>query len=102
MATTVATNPVAGVLPPSPYNSRLRCPGQANENTTFLKNDKVGPDGRYNISLRMDFYNLFNRHYYNIEGCGGNSASIGSSTFGEILGVQDNPRSAQFAVRLDF
>ncbi|MFZ2024120.1 MAG: TonB-dependent receptor domain-containing protein [Terracidiphilus sp.] len=102
MPSSVASNPAAGFLPLSPYTSRLRCPGQANENTTFLKNDKVGPDGKYNVSLRMDFYNLFNRHYYNIEGCGGNTAQIGSPTFGEILGVQDNPRSAQFAVRLDF
>lgn len=102
MPSTVATNPAAGYLPPSPYNSKLRCPGSANENTTFLKNDKVGPDGKYNLSLRMDFYNALNRHYYNISGCGGNAATIGSPTFGEIFGVQDNPRSAQFAFRLDF
>ena len=102
MPSTVASNPEAGVLPPSPANSRLRCPGQANENSTFQKNDRIGPDGKYDLSVRLDFYNLFNRHYYNIDGCGGSSASIGSSTFGEILGVQDNPRAGQFAIRLDF
>jgi len=102
MPSTVVSNPAAGYLPPSPYNSKLRCPGQANENTTFLKNDRVGPEGKYNVSVRMDFYNVFNRHYYNIEGCGGNVSQIGSPTFGEILGVQDNPRTAQFAIRLDF
>jgi hypothetical protein len=102
MPSTVASNPAAGFLPYSPYNSKLRCPGQANENTTFLKNDRMGPDGKYNLSFRMDFYNLFNRHYYDIQGCGGTGASIGSSTFGEILGVQDNPREGQFAIRLDF
>jgi hypothetical protein len=102
MPSSVASNPAAGYLPPSPYNSKLRCPGAANENTTFLKNNKVGPDGRYNVSIRMDLYNVFNRHYYNIEGCGGNTAQIGSANFGEILGVQDNPRAAQFAIRLDF
>jgi hypothetical protein len=102
MPSTVASNPAAGFLPLSPYTSRLRCPGQANENTTFLKNDKVGPDGKFNVSFRADFYNLFNRHYYNIQGCGGTSASIGSPTFGEILGVGDNPRQGQFAIRLDF
>jgi hypothetical protein len=102
MSSAVASNPAAGYLPPSPYTSRLRCPGQANENVTFLKNNRVGPDGKYNLSMRMDFYNAFNRHYYNIQGCGGTSASIGSPTFGEILGVQDNPREGQFAIRLDF
>lgn len=102
MPSTVASNPAAGYLPPSPTNSKLRCPGQANENSTLMKNNKVGPEGRVNLSVRLDFYNLLNRHYYDIQGCGGTSASIGSSTFGEILGVGDNPRQGQFAIRLDF
>jgi hypothetical protein len=102
MPSSVASNPAAGYLPPSPTNSRLRCPGQANENATLIKNDKIGPDSKYNLSVRLDFYNLLNRHYYDIEGCGGTRASIGSPTFGEILGVQDNPRLGQFAIRLEF
>lgn len=102
MPTSVASNPTAGYLPPSPYASRLRCPGGSSENTTFLKNNKVGSEGKYNVSIRMDFYNLFNRHSYNINGCSGVSSSIGSSTFGEITGVADNPRRGQFAIRLDF
>jgi hypothetical protein len=102
MPSSVASNPAAGYLPPSPTNSRLRCPGQANENSTLIKNDRVGPNSKYNISVRLDFYNLLNRHYYDIEGCGGTRASIGSPTFGEILGVQDNPRLGQFAIRLEF
>ncbi|HVU45619.1 MAG TPA: TonB-dependent receptor, partial [Terracidiphilus sp.] len=107
MPTSVASNPSAGYLPASPYTSRLRCPGQANENTSFLKNDRLGPEGKYNLSIRMDFYNLFNRHYYNIQGCGGVVSGIGSSDsqgplFGRIMGVSDNPRTGQFAIRLDF
>ncbi|MGB8030755.1 MAG: carboxypeptidase regulatory-like domain-containing protein [Terracidiphilus sp.] len=104
MPSSVASNPAAGYLPPSPNTSRLHCPGQANENSTLIKNDKVGPEGKYNLSVRLDFYNLLNRHYYSIVGCGssGEDADIGSSTFGEILGVQDNPRQGQFAIRLDF
>ncbi len=102
MPTTVAINPPAGVLPPSPASSALRCPGQANEDTTLLKNQRTGPDGKYVISFRLDFYNLFNRHYYNIQGCGGLRSSIGAGNFGQILGVQDSPRQGQFAIRLDF
>jgi len=104
LPTSVASNPAAGVLPPSPYTSRLRCPGSANENTTFLKNAAVGPDGKYRVSFRADFYNLFNRHFYNIDGCGGSSATIGefSDGLGEVTGVSDNPRQGQFAIRLDF
>jgi carboxypeptidase family protein len=102
MPSTVATQPAAGILPYSPTNGRLRCPGQENENSTLMKNNRVGPDRKYDISFRLDFYNLLNRHFYNIEGCGGNKASIGSANFGEILGVQDGPRQGQFAFRLDF
>jgi len=102
MPATVASNPDPGILPPSPTNSRLRCPGQANENSTLLKNERVGPEGKYVVSIRADFYNLLNRHYYNIDGCGGSHAAIDSANFGEITGVQDNPRQGQFAIRLDF
>jgi hypothetical protein len=102
MPSNVASNPDLGVLPPSPTNSRLRCPGQANENSTFLKNNRVGPEGKYVVSMRVDFYNLLNRHFYNIDGCSGSHAAINSSSFGQILGVQDGPRQGQFAIRLDF
>jgi hypothetical protein len=102
MPTSVANDPAPGVLPPSPTNSQLRCPGQANENSTFLKNNRLGPEGRYAFSFRVDFYNLFNRHFYNIQGCEGSHAATDSGSFGEILGVQDNPRQGQFALRLDF
>jgi hypothetical protein len=102
MPTSVANDPAPGVLPPSPTSSQLRCPGQSNENSTFLKNNRLGPEGRYAFSFRIDFYNLFNRHYYNIQGCEGSHAATQSANFGEILGVQDNPRQGQFALRLDF
>jgi hypothetical protein len=62
----------------------------------------MGSDGQYKLSFRVEFYNIFNRHYYNINGCSGSRATVGSSTFGEIFGVNDNPRNGQFAVRFDF
>lgn len=102
MPTTVASNPATGVLPPTPTSSALRCPGQANENASLLKNFNMGPEGQYRLSFRTEFYNLFNRHYYNINGCGGSSSSIGAANFGQIYGVADNPRSGQFAIRFDF
>ncbi|MFP5229294.1 MAG: carboxypeptidase regulatory-like domain-containing protein [Acidobacteriota bacterium] len=102
MPATVASNPAPGVLPPRGATSALRCPGQANENVTALKNAQLGPEGKYNLSFRADFYNLFNRHYYYIQGCAGTRSSIGASNFGQILGVLDGPRQGQFAIRLDF
>jgi hypothetical protein len=43
-----------------------------------------------------------NRHYYNINGCGGNKAQIGQSNFGQIFGVNSDPRIGQFAIRFTF
>jgi len=102
MPASVASNPPAGVLPPTPATSALRCPGQANENASLLKNFAMGADGRYRLSFRTEFYNLLNRHYYNINGCGGTRASIGASDFGQITGVADGPRQGQFAIRFEF
>jgi len=103
MPTSVASNPAPGVLPPTPTASALRCPGQASENASMLKNFTMGPESQYRLSFRAEFYNLFNRHYYNINGCGGNNSNgIGAANFGQIFGVADNPRSGQFAIRFDF
>jgi hypothetical protein len=102
MPQSIASNPGVGVLPPSPDTSALRCPGQANENASLLKNFTMGSDGQYRLSFRAEFYNLLNRHYYNINGCGGSRASIGAANFGQILGVNDGPRQGQFAIRFDF
>jgi len=67
----------------------------------MMKNENVGPEGRYRISFHTDFYNLFNRHAYLIEGC--EAFAPGSDrNFGEILGVNSLPRQGQFSIRLDF
>jgi hypothetical protein len=103
----VASTPAPGTLGTGPLDtSSLRCPGQANENASALKYVPMGSDGQYRLSFRVEFYNLFNRHYYNINGCGGNKSLIQSpgptDNFGEIFGVTDNPRTGQFAIRFDF
>jgi Carboxypeptidase regulatory-like domain len=102
MPASIASNPAVGVLPPSPDTSALRCPGQASEDASLLKNFSMGSDGQYRLSFRTEFYNLFNRHSYNINGCAGTHASIGASNFGEITGVGSSPRQGQFAIRFDF
>jgi len=85
------------------YDSALRCPGSANENASLLKYLSFGQDGRYQLAMRVEFYNLFNRHYYGVLGCGGTGSTvIGSSNFAEVLGVQDNPRTGQFGIRFTF
>jgi len=103
MPSSVASNPPDGQLGTGPAAiSALRCPGGANENVSLLKYFPFGAEDRYRLSFRAEFYNVFNRHTYNIEGCGGNTASIGADNFGQILGVADNPRTGQFAIRFEF
>jgi Carboxypeptidase regulatory-like domain len=82
--------------------SALRCPGGANEDASILKYFSMGSDGQYKLSIRAETFNLFNRHYYNINGCGGNKATIGQSNFGQVFGVNSDPRIGQFAVRFQF
>jgi carboxypeptidase family protein len=84
------------------YNGALRCPGQANENASLLKYFTMGSDGRYQLSMRVEFYNLFNRHYYAINGCGGSQTNIGDSNFAAVTGVNSTQRTGQFGVRFTF
>lgn len=103
MPASVASAPAAGQLGTGPLDlSALRCPGNANENASILKYFSMGPESRYKLSFRVEYYNLFNRHTYNINGCGGNKSQIGSGSFGEIFGVNPNPRTGQFAIRFTF
>jgi hypothetical protein len=102
MPQSVASAPLPGQFGQAPDISGLRCPGQASENASILKNVLVGSDGQYRLSFRAEFYNIFNRHYYNINGCGGSRTTVGATNFGQITGVADNPRNGQFAIRFDF
>jgi carboxypeptidase family protein len=104
MPKSIASAPALGQLGAGPPAiSALRCPGQANENASILKYVPMGAEGQYRLSFRVEFYNIFNRHYYNINGCGGNKPNnIGAGNFGQILGVNDNPRNGQFAIRFEF
>jgi hypothetical protein len=104
-ARSVATSPIGSTVgfgTGGAYNTNLRCPGQAMENASVLKYFSMGADGRYQLSLRVEFYNLLNRHYYSILGCGGSSTNVGDGNFAAVTGVQGNPRTGQFGVRFTF
>jgi hypothetical protein len=107
-AQSVATAPVSadgtvvGFGSGGAYDGALRCPGQANENASLLKYFSMGSEGRYQLSLRVEFYNLFNRHYYNILGCGGSQTKLGDSNFAAVTGVNSTQRTGQFGLRFTF
>jgi Carboxypeptidase regulatory-like domain len=84
------------------YDGNLRCPGQANENFSLLKYLSFGAEGKYQLSMRVEFYNLFNRHTYSILGCAGTQTNIGDSNFAAVTGVNSSPRTGQFGIRFTF
>jgi Carboxypeptidase regulatory-like domain/TonB dependent receptor len=84
-----------------PNIGALRCPGIANEDASLLKYLSFGADGRYQLSMRVEFYNLFNRHSYTINGCGYGS-QVDAGNFAQVIGVNDSPRTGQFGVRFTF
>ena len=83
-------------------NGALRCPGHPSEDASLLKNFAMDKDGRYRLQFRAEFYNLFNRHWYSINGWGGVGTTIGTPTFAQVTGVGSDPRMGQFAVRFSF
>ncbi len=100
----VVTAPAYGQFGTGPSAiSALRCPGSANENASILKYFSMGSDGQYKLSFRTEFYNLFNRHYFGIQGCGGGHAQASAGQpLGFVTGVNSAPRTGQFAVRFTF
>lgn len=80
--------------------SALRCPGNANEDASIMKGFPIRE--RFNLQFRAEFYNVFNRHTYAINGCGGGSTQVGATNFGQVTGVNSTPRAGQFALRFEF
>jgi hypothetical protein len=100
---TVVTAPAAGQLGQGPTAiTDLRCPGFANENVSLLKNVSFGSEGQFRLQLRLEYYNVFNRHFYDINGCGGRKTTVGHGDFGQIFGVNSSPRNGQFGMRFTF
>jgi len=63
---------------------------------SIVKHFTFGPKGRYQTIIAAQFFNAFNRHYYN-------SPDIGMSdtAFGQITGVSGN-RTGQVSGRFEW
>ncbi len=75
----------------------LRAPGIANWDFTLYKSFPIVPENRANLQFRAEFFNIFNRTQFGYPG-----QSYGSSSFGVISSIQNQPRLVQFAMRLSF
>jgi hypothetical protein len=97
------TNSFAPTTPEQPsgntpllFNHWRWNPGAASENVSIIKHFAFGPDRRFNGSLRGDFFNVFNRHYFNAP-----DTNPFDSTFGQVTYTSGN-RVGQLGARIEW
>ncbi len=94
----VAVNPPYGQLGTGPARiDALRTFGLKSEDASLLKNTYFGPEGKYKFQLRVEFYNIFNRHTF-----ADPDTALNSPTYGYVTGVNSLPRQGQFGVRFEW
>jgi len=69
----------------------------AQENISLLKHFTIGREERYKASIRGDFFNAFNRHYFNAP-----DENVYDGTFGDVTGISTTSRVVQVAARFEF
>jgi Carboxypeptidase regulatory-like domain len=91
---TLITDPAYGDLGKGPASiDALRGFGKAYENASIIKYFSMGE--RYKLQLRVEFYNIFNRHYL-----ADPNTNPASQYFGYVTGAtNDPPRQGQFGAR---
>ena len=92
------SNPTFGELGNSPtVFSNWRGWSKPDENASLIKKTHFGSDGRYLFTLRAEFFNLFNRHYWDAP----STNYWDLSTFGHVQGVSGN-RTGQLGARFEW
>lgn len=79
-------------------DSTLEAPGIANWDLSIVKKFPITADGRVNVQFRSEFYNLFNRVQFGVP----NTQFDATSEAGWVTGQINQPRVAQFALRIQF
>ncbi len=92
-------NPAPGQLGTAGnFQSQVRNPGIATEDLSAHKSLVMGPDRQYNLTLRIEFFNVFNR-----SALGGPDTNMGDATFGKIISYGGvGGRVGQFGARFTF
>jgi Carboxypeptidase regulatory-like domain len=121
----LALNPAAWVDAPAgqfgasaPFYNGNRWQRQPAESMSFGRNFTMGKEGRYNLNIRAEFQNIFNRLFYSTPAVGGFTAanpstatafgnpnggiSSGYGSVAYINGAGDTPRSGQMIARFTF
>ena len=90
------SNPAFGDFGNSgPYVAGLNGFGTASENLSAYKDFKIKE--RMKLQIRAEFFNVFNRHYFDNP-----DTNIASSTFGNVLSVGGTPRVGQLGARFEW
>ncbi len=80
------------------FLAQVRNPGLASEDLGLHKSVGMGPDGQYNLTLRLEFFNLFNRNQL-----AGPDTNLADPNFGKILNYGGiGGRVGQFGARFTF
>ncbi|MGA7412810.1 MAG: carboxypeptidase regulatory-like domain-containing protein [Bryobacteraceae bacterium] len=76
----------------------IRTDGVKNFDMAFFKNTAIGPEGRFDLQFRAEFFNIFNRVQFNPP----NTSCCGGGSFGQVTGQYNLPRVIQFGLRFNF
>jgi hypothetical protein len=75
----------------------LRQDGINNWDFAIFKRTYFGPDERFNLEFRTEFFNIFNRVQFAAP-----NTTLGSPSFGVVSSDNNNPRLIQFGLRFSF
>lgn len=96
--TSIFSNPPDGELGNSPVTyANWHGWASSHEDASLMKTFGIGRDGRYAVTIRGEFFNVFNRHYY-----GNPNLNIGGPYFGQVTNVVGNPRQGQVGARFSW
>ncbi len=71
--------------------------GTNNIDLGLFKNNRFGPDGKYNLQFRSEFFNAANRVKFGVAGM-----FLGNSSFGVVNSQANQPRQIQLALKFLF
>ena len=92
------SNPPDGQLGNSPVvYSSWHTWGYNDEDASLLKRFGFGSDGRFGLTLRAEFFNVLNRHYW-----ASPNLTMGSPYFGHVTDTTGSPRQGQLGVRFEW
>jgi hypothetical protein len=80
----------------------LREDGERNMDFAVFKSTKFGPDERFGVEFRTEFFNFFNHPQFSAPNTSCCTSAAAGGTFGVVSSQYNLPRLIQFALRFTF